>query len=846
MGFSIYPGLEQIPARRRLGVEHRAPPKPVRCRLGQQAWSISALFMIVVVQFFNIPIDPTIPHEAVMAFPLSHSDKLMNIYLALAQYPILSGRIRQQMRRELFSSGAVRPNDFENEVRKLAVASQEREGLRNPLDEEPAEIWETRISRIRDQLTDLHFSRHYLLEDLEHIINDVLAERGIDVVGLMLSLNPELAPIDLVFEQAMTIERMPEEERANYEARLLETKVVLIRNLISDQLRYINVAKRWFSIADLQDIRVRKIGPGRIGGKAAGMLLAHRILDQVSSIPHETCLTTPESWYIGSDVFYTFMSINNLFSWNDQKYKTESEMRADYPKILKDFQEGEFRPDILQRLETLLDRIGKQPIIVRSSSLLEDNFGTAFAGKYESVFLPNQGTRQENIRAFTQGLSRVYASTMNPNALLYRRSRGLQDYDERMAILIQTVQGETFGQYFLPHGAGVAFSRNLYRWAPQIRREDGFVRLVWGLGTRAVDRVGNDFPRLIALSHPLLRPSTDAKLIRRYSQQYVDLIDLQENCFKTLPVDEVLNANYEPLRFLVQVDEDGFFSSLRTRYFADENKHLVLTFEDLLRRTPFAERIREILRLLEKNYEAPVDLEFTISIKEDSKGNPDLCVAILQCRPQSQLQITAAAALPFEPDPDDIIFETRFVVPEGYLERVDYVAFIPPEEYYRLTDMNQRSDLARLVGRMNAALEKEKFICVGPGRWGSSNSDLGVPIDYGDIYHASALIELTGEKIGLPPEPSLGTHFFQDLIEAQIYPLAIQLDNPENTFRREFFYDTPDHLSEWVNEPAKLAKSLRLVKVADYRPGQHLEIIMSDEKGVAIGLLRPDKPEVDD
>jgi len=174
---------------------------------------------------------------------------------------------------------------------------------------------------------------------------------------------------------------------------------------------------------------------------------------------------------------------------------------------------------------------------------------------------------------------------------------------------------------------------------------------------------------------------------------------------------------------------------------------------------------------------------------------------------------------------------------------VDYVAFIPPEEYYRLTDMNQRNDLARLVGRMNAALEQEKFICVGPGRWGSSNSDLGVPIDYGDIYHASALIELTGEKIGLPPEPSLGTHFFQDLIEAQIYPLAIQLDNPENTFRREFFYDTPDHLSGWVSEPAKLAKSLRLVKVADYRPGHHLEIIMSDEKGVAIGLLRPDKPE---
>lgn len=775
-----------------------------------------------------------------MAFPLSHSDRLMNITLALAQYPILSGRIRQQMRHLLFSSGMVQPEDFESEVRKLALASQEREGLRNPYGEEPPEVWEARVTRIRDHLTDLHFSRHFILEDLERIITDVLAERGIDVVGLMLSLNPELAPLDMVFEQAMTIERMPAEERARYEARLLENKVVLIRNLISDQLRYINVAKKWFSIADLQDIRVRKIGPGRIGGKAAGMLLAYRILSQVSTLPRDTCLATPDSYFIGSDVFYSFMSINNLFGWNDQKYKSEAEMRADYPRILRDFEEGEFRPDILQRLETLLDRVGRQPIIVRSSSLLEDNFGTAFAGKYESIFLPNQGTRQENLSQFTRAISRIYASTLNPNALLYRRSRGLQDYDERMAVLIQTVQGENFGQYFLPHGAGVAFSRNLYRWAPQIRREDGFVRLVWGLGTRAVERVGNDFPRLIALSHPTLRPSTEVKMIRRYAQQYVDLLDLKENCFKTMPVTEVLSADYEPLRYLAQVDEDGYITSLRTRFLGDSGR-LVLTFEDLLRLTPFAERMRDILRLLERNYEAPVDVEFTLSVHEDSGGKPDLCITILQCRPQSQLQLTAAAALPFEPAPEDVIFETRFVVPEGYIQRVDYVLFVPPEEYFRLTDLNQRNNLARLIGRLNAALAKEKFICVGPGRWGSYNPDLGVPIDYGDIYNARALVELAGGKIGLPPEPSLGTHFFQDLLEAQIYPLAIQLDDPETIFRREFFYETPDRAGEWVSRPAELEKSLRLVRVEDYRPGQHLEIIMSDEKGVAIGLLRANK-----
>ncbi len=776
-----------------------------------------------------------------MAFIPTHTDKLVGIYLALAQYPILSGRIRQQMRRELFARELITAADFESEVRRLAILSQEREGVRNPVGEEPAEVWELRVSRIRDQLTDLRFSQQLTLELLEKIITEVLSERGIDVVGLMLSLNPETAPLDLVFEQAMTIERLPEKERAQYDARLQETKVVLLRTLISDQLRYINVAKRWFTITDLMQIRRHKIGPGKIGGKAAGMLLAHRILSQVSNLADDSCLITPKSFFIGSDVFYAFMSINNLFHWNDQKYKNETDMRTDYPAIVKDFMDGEFRPDIAQRLEALMGGVGRQPLIVRSSSLLEDNFGTAFAGKYESVFLPNQGSSRDNFKALTRAVARIYASTLNPNALLYRRSRGLLDYDERMAVLIQAVQGERFGRYFMPHGAGVAFSRNLYRWAPQIRREEGFVRLVWGMGTRAVDRVGNDYPRLIALSHPMLRPSTDPRTIRRYSQQFVDLIDLEDNQFKTLPVSEVLGADYEPLRYLVQVEEDGYFSTLRSRYFGNDNSRLVLTFDEMLRRSPFAERMRDILSHLEQSYGAPVDLEFTISVFAKKDGKPDICITILQCRPQSQLQVTSEAALPADLDPKDVIFQTNFLVPEGYVKSVKYVLFVSPEDYFKLPTMSLRNDLARAIGRLNAALEKEDFVCIGPGRWGSSNSDLGVPIDYGDIYHARSLVEMAGQGFGLPPEPSLGTHFFQDLLESQIYPLAIYMGDEKTIFQRDLFYNSPNRLEEWIDVPKELLSSLRLVRIADYRPNHHMEIVMSDEKGLAIAFLRKDE-----
>jgi len=301
--------------------------------------------------------------------------------------------------------------------------------------------------------------------------------------------------------------------------------------MISDQLPYINIAKRWFTIQDLSEIRKHKIGTGRIGGKAAGMLLAHRILQNELDDDLKPLLAKPEYYFIGSNEQYSFITMNRFERWNDQKYKNEEQMREDYPKIVEDFLKGNFPTDILEKLEVVLQNVGKAPLIVRSSSLLEDSFGTSFAGKYDSFFLPNQGSYEKNLVALTQAITRVWASTLNPNALLYRRKKGLQDYDERMAILIMKVEGERFEDYYLPDAAGVAFSRNLYRWAPQIRREDGFVRLVWGLGTRAVDRVGNDYPRLIALSHPLLRPVPDFQTVERCSQKYVDLINIKKNTF---------------------------------------------------------------------------------------------------------------------------------------------------------------------------------------------------------------------------------------------------------------------------------------------------------------------------
>jgi len=220
--------------------------------------------------------------------------------------------MRARMRRELFERGVISPQNFESEVRDRAIESQAREGLHNPFEDEPAEVWEVRRERIRSHLTDFYFAYNLPYELFEEIIRDVLTERGAQTDDLLVSFNPELAPQNLLFEQAKAIENLPADKQERSDARLSEIKVVLMRRMISDQLAYINIAKDWFTVSDLAEINQRKIGQGKIGGKAAGMLLAMRILSEVADEELLSHISIPDSYFLGADVMYTFMAVNNL------------------------------------------------------------------------------------------------------------------------------------------------------------------------------------------------------------------------------------------------------------------------------------------------------------------------------------------------------------------------------------------------------------------------------------------------------------------------------------------------------------------------------------------------------
>ncbi len=765
--------------------------------------------------------------------------KVLELYLEISQYPTLAPTIRERMRAELYARGVISPGDLEQEVKHKAVLSQRREGLTDPFAQESAEVWQRRVVHFRDNLTDFYFAHNLPHSLFARIVRDVLAKRVPDD-DIFLSFNPELAPWDMLFAQGEAYEALPPEQRAKVRHHLREIVVVLTKGLISDQLAFVGIAKELFTVADLQAIRSRRIGRGKIGGKAAGMMLAWKILNLPESnqeIDLRSHVVLPESYFIGADVSYDFVSMNDLHHFVDQKYKSREQIEADYPRVRKAYIGGRFPDDVVEGLRGILERVGHRPLIVRSSSLLEDNFGTSFAGKYDSFFCPNQGPPEENLRALLEAISRIYASVFSPDALLYRQEMGLQDYDERMAILLQEVQGERHGDLFFPTLAGVAFSHNPFRWTNRIRPEDGFLRLVWGLGTRAVERVANDYPRMVALSHPDLRPEVDAAKIRRYSQHFADVINLAENKFQTRRIADLLSMDFPSARLLVSVDR-GDYVQLPPAYDPSlSSRDLILTFDGLLTQTDFVPLMKRILGTISERFGRHVDVEFTATVVPGFP-KPEFRVHLLQCRPQARREMAEAFQIPTTVAEADILFTADRLVPRGRVQQIRHIVFVDPQAYDRIPDDTTRLQLARVVGQLNKVLEKKQFILMGPGRWGSVSLELGVKVTYADIYNTAMLIEIGLSDGESAPEVSHGTHFFQDLVEAGIHPLALYPGQGETAFNWDFFRGSPNALAALLPGLAEYAAYVRVIDVPAVAQGRHLEVIMDDEQGQALGYLR--------
>ena len=529
--------------------------------------------------------------------------------------------------------------------------------------------------------------------------------------------------------------------------------------------------KEYFTFEDYITIYDRRVGSGLVGGKSCGMLLARKIIEKERPDIYSN-LEPDDSFYIGSDLFYTYIVSNDL--WDLRVKQRTPEGYYKYGKELEEaLKKGTFSDEIKKGFIQILDYFGQNPIIVRSSSFLEDGYGSL----------------EERLAAFEEAVKVVYSSTMNISALEYRKINDLDDTDEQMALLVQRVSGSYHGDYFFPTAAGVGFSYSPYSPLPDMDNSKGMLRLVMGLGTKAVDRTKKDYPRIINLDKPEVTMVKDIREKHRYSQHYLDVIDLKDISLHDIPVSEGLDVipRYAK-KVLVEHDREA------ERMFRDRGERREIVFvncEGLVKNQEFIDEMKEIMNTLETAYDYPVDIEYTVNVGEDNSFN----VNLLQCRP---LQVSINNEAIEMPEDKNVFFHIKeSSMGMSRMNEIDVICYVDPHRYYEYP-YAQKSSISHVINDVNAYCKEngKTAILIVPGRIGTSSPELGIPVVFADISYFSAILEESYSEVGYMPELSFGSHMFQDLVEAEIYYGALFENEKKLEFNKDMIYDHQNILKE--------------------------------------------------
>lgn len=620
-------------------------------------------------------------------------------------------------------------------------------------------------------------------------------------------------------------------------SREKNVKISLIRRLLIDHPDFIEIAKKYIEVSDFHQLLKRIISPvgsyGKLGGKSSGLFLSSHILwKSTASNPFFDRVKVPKTWYITSDGILNFMKRNDLEDIMEQIYKNIDQVKKEYPYVVHVFKNSPFGPEMSKELSLALDDLGDNPLIIRSSSLLEDRTATAFAGKYKSLFIANQGTKAERLASIMDAIAEIYASVFGPDPIEYRKERGLLDYHEEMGILIQEVVGKRVGNYFLPAFAGVAFSHNDFRWSNRLKKEDGLIRMVPGLGTRAVDRLSDDYPILLAPGQPHLRVNVSIDEILRYSPKKIDVINLKKGVFETIHLQHLLREAGQEFpeihRIVSRISED-YIQQPGKLTLNFTSHHYVVTFDGLIHDTEFPGQIQSVLQQLEQAYGCPVDIEF-------AHDGDDFF--LLQCRPQSQGMISVPAAIPYHISEEKLIFTANRFVSNGTVSNISHVVYVDPLKYGELKSYDQLKTIGSIISSLNKLLPRRQFVLMGPGRWGSRGDiKLGVNVVYSDINNTAMLIEIARKHKNYVPELSLGTHFFQDLVESNIHYLPLYPDEAGIFFNEGFFHHLPNALSRLLPDYASFSEVVKVIDVPACSKGDVLHVLMNANEEKAFGVL---------
>ena len=551
------------------------------------------------------------------------------------------------------------------------------------------------------------------------------------------------------------------------------------------------MVKKNFTPEDYFAVRDHMIGTGMIGGKACGMLLARAIIRNKEPDIAEY-LEPHDSFYAGSDLYYTYIVDNDLWALRI-KQRTEEGYFTLAEDFAKKIMEGKFSDVMREQFLRIIEYYGQDPYIIRSSSILEDGFGNAFAGKYESVFCANRGSLEERLNEFENAIKTVYASSMSLSALDYRKRRGLDKRDEQMALLIQRVSGSYYGNYYMPCAAGVGYSFSPYRVMKDSDPTAGMLRLVMGLGTSAVDRTEGSYPRIVNLDIPEKSSYSSSADKHKFSQGKAEVINMTTHQLEKLPYDKI-----EPVipKYLENILlEHDYDAESRLREMGRPRQIKFISCKGLVANKKLMEQMKRMLRCIQDEYDYPVDTEFTINISD----NGDYSIDLLQCRPLQVQKTQGGTVIPEGISEDNILLENRSSsMGLSKASELDIIVYVDPVNYYNMP-YKDKPAVARLIGKLNwhyRDLNKHMMLIV-PGRVGTTSPELGVPTSFADISAFEIICETEETKAGYNPELSYGSHIFQDLVEAEILYTAV-FNNPKTVhFHPEKLAGSPDVVSEF-------------------------------------------------
>ena len=517
-----------------------------------------------------------------------------------------------------------------------------------------------------------------------------------------------------------------------------------------------------------------RIGDGSIGGKARGLAFVDSLIKRNWLLDkyEDVLVTIPRTVVLSTDVFDEFMEENDLYKIGLSDIPDE--------QILEKFALAALPARIHKDLYSFI-RVMNNPIAVRSSSLLEDSHYQPFAGIYSTYMIPLiKSDECLMLEMLSNAIKSVYASVFFQDSKAYMSATSNVIDEEKMAIVLQEVCGKRYGDRFYPTLSGVARSVNFYPIEPE-KPEDGIVNIGFGLGKYVVEgdttlRFSPKYPKKV------LQLSTAEMALRETQKKYYSL---DMDCSKfTISTNDGINLNYERIKTaegdtsLKHVASTFDFQNNIVRDGINYDGKRIITFSNILKYNsfPVADIISSLLEISQKEMNNPVEIEFAANL-DTPKGYPKT-FNVLQIRPIVDNKETIDEDLELI-EAKDTIISSKSVLGNGIVNDINDFVYVKPESF----DPSKTRDIATLIGELNVRMvdESKNYVLVGPGRWGSSDPWLGVPVKWSQISAARLIVESGLDNYRI--DPSQGTHFFQNLTSFKVGYFTI------NPFTNDGFYD---------------------------------------------------------